>query len=248
MTVAPVSLSPERVAAIRRSRRHPRPTQFDYLHLRSLVRSLARALAAVPGPVRDVLDIWCGSRPYEDLLPAGARCVGLDIDGNPYGVADVVSNDFLPFSDESFDLVTLIEAFQYVDEPQQALEEIRRVLRPGGTALLGVVFAFEYDRAMFEARYTEQQLAGLFADWDEVRITEDGGRAVTWAVLTGSLLHGLEQRVGRRRWQKPFRAVFPPLYALVNGVGWLAAKGERADGRAALPIHLTVTARKPARV
>jgi len=247
MTVAPVTFSAERVAAIRRSRRHPRPTQFDYLHLRSLVDGLTRAVAGVPGPVRDVLDIWCGSRPYEDLLPDGASCIGLDIEGNPYGVADVVSDDFLPFADASFDLVMLIEAFQYVDRPEHALEEIRRVLRPGGTALLGVVFAFEYDRAIFEARYTEQQLASLFAGWDDVRIAQDGGRAVTWAVLTGSLLHGLEQRLARRRWLVPLRAAFPPLYALVNGVGWIAARGERgSEGRAALPMHLTVTARKPA--
>ena len=42
------------------------------------------------------------------------------------------------------------------------------------------------------------------------------------------------------------RLAFPPVYALVNGVGRLAARGERgSDGRAALPMHLTVTARKP---
>jgi SAM-dependent methyltransferase len=246
MTPASSTYAPEHVAAIRRSRRHPRPTQFDYLHLRALVDGLARAVAAVPGPVRDVLDIWCGSRPYEDLLPRGARCVGLDVTDNPYGVADVVSDDFLPFPDASFDLVTFIEAFQYVPDPGAALEEIRRVLRPGGTAVLGVVFAFEYDREHFETRYTQHQLTDLLAGWDEVRVTEDGGRAVSWAVLTGSLLHGLEQRLGRRAWQRPLRLAFPPIYALVNGVGRLAARGERgSDGRAALPMHLTVTARKP---
>ena len=89
-------------------------TQFDYLHLRSVVADLHQALGRVPAPVSDVLDVWCGSRPYDDLFPSGARCLGLDVDPNPYGVADVVSNELLPFPDESFDLVTCIEAFQWV--------------------------------------------------------------------------------------------------------------------------------------
>ncbi|MGH3049779.1 MAG: methyltransferase domain-containing protein, partial [Gaiellaceae bacterium] len=107
-------LSPAELAAIRRSRRRPRRTQFDYLHVRCLVQDLAGALAGIPRPVDDVLDVWCGSRPYDDLLPPGARVVGLDVVGNPYGVADVVSDELLPFPDESFDLVVCIEAFQWV--------------------------------------------------------------------------------------------------------------------------------------
>src|SRR6266545_2463576 len=74
----------------RRSRRHPRITQFDYLHHRRLVEDLAAVLSAIDEPVRDVLDVYCGSRPYDDLLPAGARSVGLDIEDR-YGVVDIVS-------------------------------------------------------------------------------------------------------------------------------------------------------------
>ena len=74
---------------IRRSRRHPRPTQYDYLHLRRLVDDLATAFGDLDQPISDVLDVWCGTRPYEDLLPPGARVVGLDID-NRFGAADVV--------------------------------------------------------------------------------------------------------------------------------------------------------------
>ena len=95
-----------------------------------------RRSQALDGPVRDVLDLYCGSRPYDDLFPAGADCVGLDVAGNPYGVADVVTDDFIPFPDASFDLVTCIEAFHYVEDPRHGVHEIRRVLRPGGTAIV----------------------------------------------------------------------------------------------------------------
>ena len=107
------------VAKMRRTRRHPRPTQFDYLHMRRLVDDLAATLARVGDNVTDVLDVYCGARPYDDLLPDGANVTGLDVPGNPYALADVVSDEFLPFPDESFDLVMCIEAFHYVPDPAQ---------------------------------------------------------------------------------------------------------------------------------
>ena len=89
-------LSAKELARIRRSRRSPRITQFDYLHVRRLVADLAVALSTVSGPGDRVLDVWSGSRPYDDLLPDAAEVVSLDVEGNPYGVADVVSNELLP--------------------------------------------------------------------------------------------------------------------------------------------------------
>jgi SAM-dependent methyltransferase len=192
-----------------------------------------------------VLDVWCGARPYDDLLP-GARCVGLDVEGNPYGVADVVSNELLPFSDESFDLVMCIQAFHYMPEAERSVSEFARVLRPGGTALVTSVFAFEYDRQHYEARYTEQQLHALFSAWDDVVVRENGGRTVTWTVLTGSLIYGLEQRTSRRKALRSLRPAFLSSYALVNAVGLALTRVEDArDGSAALPMNLTLTARKP---
>jgi hypothetical protein len=108
------------------------------------------------------------------------------------------------------------------------------------------VFGFEYDRRHFEARYTEQQLEALFAGWDDVVVAENGGRGVTWTVLTGSLLYGLEQRVTSRGILGLVRSAFLASYALLNGLGLALerAVGSR-ESRAALPMNLTLTARKP---
>jgi len=241
----PVTFSSSALQATRRSRRHPAITQPDYLHLRALVDGLRQAIAQVPGPVENVLDVWCGSRPYEDLLPPGAHCIGLDVEGNPYGVADVVSNDLLPFDDDSFDLVTCIQAFHYMPDARHAVAEFRRVLRPGGTALVTSIFGFEYDRRHFEARYTEQQLRVLFEGWDDVRVHEDGGRTTTWTVLTGSLIHGLEHRLDGSSALRVLRPAFLTSYALVNAVGLAFERAEHTgSGVAALPMNLTLTARK----
>lgn len=241
------TLSHATLRAVRRSRRHPRITDVDYLHLRLLVDGLRAALARVTGPVDEMLDVWCGSRPYDDLFPGNARCIGFDIVGNPYGVADIVSDDFLPFPDASFDLLVCIQAFHYMADPKQAVAEFARVLRPGGTAIVTLVFAFEYDRRLpFEARYTEQQLRDLFDQLENVEVQEDGGRGVAWAVMTTGLISALEQRAARFTLLHVFRPLLVVATVGVNALGLLLARSEeRSNGSAALPMNLTLTARVP---
>lgn len=243
MTAAPTQrLDPRFTRRHQRERRHPRPTQFDYLHLRRLVRDLEAALGSVPGPVREVLDVFCGSRPYDSLLPPGSRCVGLDID-NMHGLADVVSSEFLPFDDEAFDLVMCLEAFQYAPDPPGAMAAIRRVLRPGGTAIITVPLVWEYDRTVLEHRYTGPSLAALLADWEDVRVVENGGWTVSWATLTGRMLNLAEGRA-----PSVARPVFVAGYLLLNAVAAVLERFETrtATGTVTLPMNLLLQARRPA--
>ncbi len=106
------------------------------------------ALARMPVEAGDtVLDLGCGSgyagRALRDTKGAG-RVYGLD--GSPemaqnatkytddpqvgYVVGDF---GFLPFETDSVDHVWTMEAFYYAADPHRTLEEVARVLRPGGT-------------------------------------------------------------------------------------------------------------------
>lgn len=243
------ALARDDVEAMRRSRRHPSRAQFDYLHVRRLVDDIATALRELPEPVEDVLDVYCGTRPYDDLLPVGARCVGLDVEGNPYGaLADVVSDEFLPFEDASFDLVTCYEAFHYIEDPVRAVAEMLRVLRPGGRVLVTIPFAWEYDRTV-ERRYTEPQLVELFDGWEEVEVVENGGRIVVWSTLTGTIVERARLRIPDAagvgtavRWMLGL-----PLVAINCVTPSLARLEERhAQGSVRFPMNLLLTARKPA--
>ena len=64
----------------------------------------------------------------------------------------------LPFPDESFDLVICIEVLRYLDRSdiRQALREIRRVLRPGGTMFLTMVNRYALDG--FFLHYSVQRM------------------------------------------------------------------------------------------
>jgi SAM-dependent methyltransferase len=238
----------QQLERIRRARRHPRRTQFDYLHLRKLVDGLEEVLERVGRPNGDVLDVFCGSRPYDDLLPAGSRAVGLDVTDS-YGVADLVSAEFLPFDDDSFDLAVSTEAFYYVPDPEHGVSELRRVLRPGGAVVLTFPGVWEYDRTILEHRYTGPELEQLFRGWDEVEVIENGGRAVAWALLGGVLLRALQRRaLGRGLPGFVVNPVFALAYMANNAVGAALERVELAYdwGPKALPADLMLVARAPA--
>jgi SAM-dependent methyltransferase len=231
----------------RRSRRHPRATQFDYLHLRRLVEDLETALRAI-GPAQRVLDVFCGSRPYEDLLPARATRVGFDV-ADHYGLADVVSDEFLPFADASFDLVVCFEAFHFVADARRGVSEIARVLQPGGALLISVPLAWEYSRTGFEHRYTASSLAALFAGWHEVNVVENGGWAVTWTSVSASLVRGVEQYLRGKATviHTMARPLFGCCYLLLNtfGVALDAVEQRLPQGSTTLPVNILLTARRP---
>jgi ubiquinone/menaquinone biosynthesis C-methylase UbiE len=78
----------------------------------------------------------------------------------------------LPFDDASFDMVTCLEALEFMPYPEQALAECSRVLRPGGTLLTtqrintrwlpGKVWAEEKFQELLE----EQQIQAIeFQTW-----------------------------------------------------------------------------------
>ncbi|PJF38650.1 MAG: hypothetical protein CUN55_16670, partial [Phototrophicales bacterium] len=46
------------------------------------------------------------------------------------------SADELPFDDNTFDVVTCLEAIEFTPSPEKTLRELARVLRPGGTLLI----------------------------------------------------------------------------------------------------------------
>ncbi|MGC1469376.1 MAG: methyltransferase domain-containing protein [Sphingorhabdus sp.] len=57
----------------------------------------------------------------------------------------------LPFADNSFDMCRMERALMYIDSPGRVLDEMRRVLRPGGRVAL---FEFDYDCILVDSPHT----------------------------------------------------------------------------------------------
>lgn len=109
----------------------------------------------------DVLDIASGDGVLAELLaPHAHRYVCLDASTKVVMAAserlrrlrnvEVREGDMhaLPFEDAHFDLVVLMHALTYADQPAQAVAEAVRVLRPGGRLLLTSLAKHEHRSAV----------------------------------------------------------------------------------------------------
>ena len=70
---------------------------------------------------------------------ASSRTVSLDIDPRGLGAQGVCGSALaLPFEDAVFDVVTAFDVLEHCEPEDTALDEVRRVLRPGGHLVLSV--------------------------------------------------------------------------------------------------------------
>jgi len=129
-----------------------------YKHTPSFRRREAfvhRILAGQVGFGSQWLDVGCGSGVFtRALAQRGARVTG--IDGAPamiqaaksfpdstgptpdYHLVSTV--ELLPFASASFDGILCLSVLEYLDDPEATARELRRVLKPGGVALLSVPY------------------------------------------------------------------------------------------------------------
>src|SRR4051812_38551451 len=88
-----------------------------------------------------MLDVGALNPRYNHLFKATVTSVDLIVNeklGVMYG--DIEQG--LSFEDASFDSVICIEVFEYLDNYQLAINEIYRLLRPGGKAFISVPFMY----------------------------------------------------------------------------------------------------------
>jgi SAM-dependent methyltransferase len=116
-----------------------------------------------------VLDVGCG---LGDMVRFRANTVGVDINPNAVEYArsrglDVrqMRPDQLPFDDCMFDGAILDNVLEHLEQPTPLLAEIRRILRPQGSFIVGVPgrcgYAWDSDHKRF---YDEAALDACLSD------------------------------------------------------------------------------------
>lgn len=113
-------------------------------------RLILRLAGDVQG--RAVLDVGCGDGALSVAFHRGGAAAVFGCDADPRMIARarersagsgaridylLARAEQLPFADDSFDVVAIVTVLCFVADPQAALREIARVLKPGGHAVIG---------------------------------------------------------------------------------------------------------------
>lgn len=231
-----------------------RNTVFHPQWLATSKAASARMLSRIDGKSR-VLDIGCADGWTRSYLPESVQYVGLDYPltamswyhSRPDVFADAAR---IPFSDASFDAVILFDVLEHLPEPEKALPEILRVLKPGGHLLMNTPFMYPlHDEPLDFHRWTQHghRLLATSSGFDVESITPVGRplRAAFLALniaLCKMCINGFRRR-------RPAALLLPVLPAWIvanNLLAWLLGWLEIDDGL--MPVSYQCVLRRPVSV
>jgi len=204
--------------------------------------TLDRFIAAHASSLR-TLDIGAQNGPYAAHFP---RRVALDIQRGA-GVQIIGDVQALGIRDASVDVVLCTEVLEHVPDPQRAIDEMYRVLVPGGQLLLTTRFLFPIHDAPHDYfRFTKYGLRHLLRRFEITEVQEETDAVGTLAVLLQRL--GMQAETLHRT---PFRAIWLLWAQVVRPFSFLITK-EYGDSRRLRPEQGIMTSgyhvacRKPA--
>lgn len=122
------------------------------------------------------LDLGCGLGGFlPDLQTMGFDVYGADMDFESLqycverGFAKCMQTDsyVLPFADNSFELITLFDAIEHIEDDHRVMAEVARILKPGGKVIISVpayqfLFANNDRVAQHFRRYNRRTVRELY--------------------------------------------------------------------------------------
>lgn len=148
-----------------------------------------------------LIDIGCGSKPYKDLLaPYVTEHIGIDQEETKHDKSkvDIIGTAYhIPVEDASFDSAICSAVLEHLEEPELALRECHRVLKPGGVAIYSVPFIWHlHEEPRDFYRFSKYGLQYLFekVGFEVVELKALSGFWVTFGQLFVYNLYRLNRR------------------------------------------------------
>lgn len=190
-----------------------------------------------------VIDIGCGTKPYAKLLkPYVTEHIGVDHEGSFHSKdnVDLCGTAYaIPAPDASFDSALCTAVLEHLEEPEQALRECYRILKPGGVAIYSVPFIWHlHEEPRDFYRFSKYGLDYLFkkVGFEVVEIKALSGFWVTFGQLLVYNLYRLNR--GPLRWLR----IIDGLGLALQGMAYLL---DRLDRTEQWTWMYMVVARKP---
>lgn len=147
-----------------------------------------------------IADLGCGDGygSYK-LFNEGYEVTGLDLSQDMIDRANAHSNSSklsfvqgdlttLPFSDEEFDGVMAINSLEWTEVPFQGLEEMKRIIKPGGKLCIGILGPTAMPRVnSYRRLFGEEVICNTMMPWELEKMALENG----WIHIAG---HGVYKR------------------------------------------------------
>ncbi|MFZ0760267.1 MAG: class I SAM-dependent methyltransferase [Candidatus Sulfotelmatobacter sp.] len=155
---------------------NPSLTDFSYLDCRRRTQLIRDTAARLQAGGKVLLDIGGRGKPYAEYF-SGRVLWHFVVDIEPGASVDIVGDArSLPVADGSVDVVLCTQVIEHIPEPVPVLQEIFRVLRPGGTLILSAPAIFPQHGSPGDYwRYMPQGLAWLLQDFRTLEIQGETG-------------------------------------------------------------------------
>lgn len=226
------------------------PLHPQWLALRGQATTRAAVLRAARGRV---IDVGCGDRWLAETVGRQADYVGLDYpptvaQGYP-GAVDVFGDaSRLPFGTAAADTLLLLDVLEHLREPEAALAEAARVLKPGGRLVLQVPFLYPvHDAPNDYGRWTREGLQLLL---ERHGFTQEEEAVHSFPLETAAALASMAlaksglDALNRQPLSLPLLPLIVLLIPCINLGGWLLARLLPRDGFMPLSYRL-VAVKKP---
>lgn len=229
------------------------PLRRTPLHPQWLVlRWVGRARHTIERTVHgDVLDIGCGSRWVEQVLPQNSRYTGLDypptVTKGYAGRPNVFGNgQCLPFAANSFDSVVMMDVLEHLPSPEASISEAWRVLRTGGVLVMQAPFLYPlHDEPHDFQRWSKYGLKMLLNShhFELQELTHDERPFETAATLLSiALAHGALDAFNKRHFSLLIAPLMISAIPIINLGGWILAKISPTSS--IMPMSYRVVAKK----
>jgi len=141
---------------------------------RNLLRIARDFLEGLPSGAQ-ILDLGCGNGPYWHLNPS-LNWVGVDVIETPRTSVVVKTGESLPFEKDTFDFVLCTQVLEHIDDNQFMIDQIERVMKPGGLLLVNVPFLYPLHGLPWDYhRITPERLGVILQNFHIDKILTCGG-------------------------------------------------------------------------
>lgn len=165
-------------------------------------KTLMRRWRFVKG--QKILDAGCGYGEFMDLCPKNKDVSGIDLNVSAQDkIKQADLNKKIPFSKESYDTVTMFHVLEHLTNPQQALKEVKRVLKNKGRIVV-VVPSLSLDKFFYDPThirpYPRPALHNILSlnGFKKIRIFNGAyyGKLTKFLFAFPKLRHGLDNFLG----------------------------------------------------